>query len=231
MLQQLTVLVADEKLVERGLASCNRFHQKMLIDRLCKKVDDAGLECATACFHVAVSRDHDGRPADAEILKLLQKLQSADGRHPEIEEHDSRFRLFHMGEQVGGIREGRDLFAVGGEQKRHGLSYREVVVDEVDHAGSPSGRRMTKVAPPLLCASRLPFMRSISRDDRGRPRPIPSGFVVKNGSKIRWSEPVSMPGPLSATSMATPSPSRRAVSVMRGEGHLATASAALRTRL
>jgi len=81
----------------------------MLIDRLRKKVDDAGLECAAACFHVAVSCDHDGWPADAEILELLQKLQSADGRHPEVQEHDTRFRLFHMGEQVGRIREGRDL--------------------------------------------------------------------------------------------------------------------------
>ena len=61
----------------------------------------------------------------------------------------------------------------------------------------------------------------------GKPRPVPPRLVVKYGSNTRARSARSIPAPVSATAIATVSPSLRVVSVTRCVGRSCTACLAL----
>jgi hypothetical protein len=76
-----------------------------------------------------------------------------------------------------------------------------------------------------------PSFRSTSRRTMSRPSPVPlpTGFVVKNGSKTRLFTSAGIPDPLSVTRTTTRDPSARAVTMTRPFS--LTASSALSIRL
>src|SRR5687767_12091840 len=74
---------------------------------------------------------------------------------------------------------------------------------EIDRIFAP-GRCTTKRAPPsrvLLSASISPPCSTMTFLTIASPRPVPSAFVVKYGSKMRPRIDVAIPGPSSSTSM------------------------------
>src|SRR5690606_35263787 len=75
-----------------------------------------------------------------------------------------------------------------------------------------SGSRTVKVVPvdPVVNDTVPPWRFSTIRRTLSSPRPLPSpgGLVVTNGSNSRSRMPAGMPGPSSATSTTTWSPSR-----------------------
>ena len=73
--------------------------------------------------------------------------------------------------------------------------------ETVNRAPPPSSdpRFSTEILPPS-CST------TPSVTDRPRPVPSPTGFVVKNGSKIRLMSDAGMPGPESSTTMVSSRP-------------------------
>src|SRR4051812_15873637 len=79
---------------------------------------------------------------------------------------------------------------------------------EIDHARSGqagTGSVIVKVAPPPSVERTLisPPWARITLWTIARPRPVPSGRVVKNGSKIRGRSSGAIPRPRSSISIAT----------------------------
>ena len=103
-------------------------------------------------------------------------------------------------------------------------------------AGWPSGILMVKVVPspirlstPIspLCSLTMPY-----ETDRPSPVPLPTGLVVKNGSKILLTTSGGMPLPVSATRMrAVPSPGVSVSTVIRPPPLPSMASPAFMHRL
>lgn len=84
--------------------------------------------------------------------------------------------------------------------------------------------RVVGLVPP--CVSTIPRLTA-----RPMPVPMPAGFVVKYGSKIRERIPSGIPGPLSAISTRTPARSRSAaIRIRRGGGQLWSACCAFTIR-
>src|ERR1700691_4908179 len=81
--------------------------------------------------------------------------------------------------------------------------------DRAQKAGQLNGMLNSKMVPEgaLARAERFPPSLSTIVRQRARPRPIPLGLVVKNGSKMRSAGPGSKPCPESQTSTRTLEPS------------------------
>ena len=60
------------------------------IDRLAQVVDRALLERFDRVGYLALPRNHDGRQMDPELADIVQKLEPALARHPQVRKQDMR---------------------------------------------------------------------------------------------------------------------------------------------
>ena len=167
------------------------------------------------------------RTSGRRVADALREVVAAHLRHHDVGEQEIDLRqLVEQALRLARQPRGEDVVAGALEHAADELAHRRLVLDEQDRLGAAGersggrpprsvvdrprrgrqidresraarlGRSRTSMPPPL-CAT-IPYT-----VERPRPVPIPSCFVVKNGSKMCGRTSSAIPGPSSATASVT----------------------------
>src|SRR5438445_189152 len=203
-------------------------------ERLLEELEGPELRRAHGVGEVGLAAHHDDRDLRRALAVLLEGREPVGtGRHHQIEQHDVRSVFDHARQARVAVGCFDRLEAVRLQQRADHAADVRFVVDEEDvwtHDPDTGGKTIANVAPPPGVSLTAIVPRCASRVTRtsARPRPVPSRFVVKYGSKIRCRRSAGIPGPWSA--IVTPSPAPSPVTVTSSAPMPCIASEALRYR-
>src|SRR5712692_6682202 len=208
------------------------------IERLLEDVERAGaLRRLHRLAHRAVGRDDDDLERRVAPLELAREPDAVAVRQHEVEDRDVGLRLRDARERLPHARRGADRVALGLQRQAEAVGDRFLVVHHqhgpVPLHGRDTGSliRTSVPWPTRLCTVSVPPWRSTTERAIDMPSPVPSVFVVKNGSNARARTSSVMPAPVSSivTASVPVSGARAVVTVRRPPA--ASASKALRIRL
>src|SRR5205823_2373999 len=155
---------------------------------------------------------HDGNVwrAFADLFERRQPVGT--GRHQQIEQHHVRAVLDDACQRLIAVWRFDRVEAVRLQQRADHAPDIRFIVDEQDagtHVPETVGKTIANVAPPpsVSLMAIVPRCDSSVTRTSARPRPVPSAFVVKYGSKTRCRSSAGMAGPWSAIATPTPAPS------------------------
>src|SRR5262245_36898018 len=186
---QPPVLERERLLLERLLD-----HQPDLVDleRLGQVVVGAFLHRGDRGLGGGEGGDHDDHRLGRDLVREAQHVEPRAAGHLDV--RDDHVELVALDERArgGDVARGRDLVALAAHEDLEELLHAALVVDDEDararlHALPSARRRRTWKFVPLpsaLCTRMLPPCSSTIRWTVARPRPVPPGLVVKNGSKM-----------------------------------------------
>src|SRR5260370_564078 len=188
------------------------------IARLLEDVERAGaLRRLHRLAHRAVGRDDDDLERRVAPLELAREPDAVAVRQHEVEDRDVGLRLRDARERLPHARRGADRVALGLQRQAEAVGDRFLVVHHqhgpVPLHGRDTGSliRTSVPWPTRLCTVSVPPWRSTTERAIDMPSPVPSVFVVKNGSNARARTSSVMPAPVSSLVTASrPGPGPRA---------------------
>src|ERR1051325_5526208 len=215
----------------RGLAMRERVGDEMGhvvgIDRLGDVVVRAVLQRGDGRLHRGVAGHDDDDEIGVDLAHAALQLDAVGAAHADVDQRQVPLLLGQAGERLAGAVRGAGVVAVVAEPAAQRVAYARLVVDDenaslVVHATASTtaaaGSAMVNVVPRPTSdlTSIFPRCRSMMLRQIARPSPVPlpSSFVVTNGSKRRGRSSGGMPTPSSSTLMTT-LPSAGAVTMRR----------------
>ncbi len=180
------------------------------VEGLGEVVEGAALHRLDRVRHGVLRRDHDDdEPGDLRSRDPLQHVETAQVRHPDVENGDVDVAAGQGGEGVGAGRDGLDVvpglrqggaehqpdrfFVVGDEDSCH---------DQIRPLVASATGRLTRKRVPRpgsLSTPMVPPCWATRCSVTASPRPVPLFLVVKKGAKMRSQSSGAMPGPVSST--------------------------------
>src|SRR5262249_42904427 len=195
----------------------DRVEHLLIVERLGEELERASLHGANGHRDIGASGDEYDRQFEAEFGQFLLQLEPAEIREVNVKHQTVSILQAIVTQALCGGSKRLHMQASSAGQPRQGDTNGHIVVNDEHlprtcvHISSVATAGTTKrtVVPKsgfAVAQSRPPHASTIPRQI-ARPMPIPSRFVVKNGSKIRARCWGSIPAPESVTATSTCCPS------------------------